>query len=247
MQTQHLLGIVPFTEDTKNALFEVAFRVMKRLIVLEDVRERIGKQVDAARTAIADKGISLQAGGQAADVPAVVDLDQDAERFLYEAKLALRDIAGLFLPLHGEAFNHKYQKVRAWAEAKFGSDDVLVKTLHSDAPWIERVINMRNAVEHPTDQHAPLTIRNFVLMSAGPPWVVADPSWFMKGEQPSLMLQDMEWIATNLLTFFEDILIDGLHRHSAFPLTVVEIAEAERDPGCPIRLRATIEIRPPEP
>lgn len=238
--------MVPFSEEMKNAIIEVGFRVMKRLIVLEDVRGRISKQIDSAKTAIAKDGVQLQAGGQIADVPAVVDLDQDAERFLYEAKLALRDIAGLFLPLHGKEFNHKYQKVRAWAATTFGTDDAFVKALCVDAPWIERVINMRNAVEHPADPHAPLTIRNFILRGAGPPWVVDEPSWSMKGEQPSFLLQDMSWIANNLLTFFEDILIDGLHRQSQFPLTIVEIPEAERDPACPIRLRATIPIKLPE-
>jgi hypothetical protein len=245
VQTQHLLNMVPFDQPTKDALFEAGFRVMKRLIVLEDIRERLGKQIEATKASIAEKGIPLQAGGQAADVPAVVDLEQDAERFLYETKLALRDIAGLFKPLHGQDFNHKFQKVRAWAEAAFGADDALVKTLHADASWIERVISMRNAVEHPTDPHAPLTIRNFTLRSGSAPWQVDDPSWFMKGEQPTFILQDMEWIAGNLLTFFEDILEDGLHRHSHFPLTITEIPEAERDPVCPVRLRATIEIKPP--
>jgi hypothetical protein len=246
VQTQQLLGMVPFDQKTKDAIFEVGFRVMKRLIVLEDIREQLGAQVGAATESIAKNGIPLQAGGQAADVPAVVDLDQDAERFLYDAKLALRDIAGLFLPLHGKEFNHKYQQVRAWAESTFGVEDQLVKALHADAAWIERVINMRNAIEHPTDPHAPLTIRNFTLRSAGPPWKVDPPSWFMNGDTPTWMLQDMEWIATNLLTFFEDILIDGMHRHSMFPLTISEIPETERDAACPIRLRATIEIKSPE-
>jgi hypothetical protein len=106
---------------------------------------------------------------------------------------------------------------------------------------------MRNAIEHPNSPHAPLTIRNFILRSAGVPWVVDDPSWFMKGEQPSPLLQDMQLIASNILTFFEDILIDGLRRHSRFPLTIFEIPETERDPACPIRLRATIALNLPEP
>ena len=67
-----------------------------------------------------------------------------------------------------------------------------------------------------------------------------------EGREATLILQDMEWIANNLLTFFEDILVDGLLRHSQFPLTITEIPEAERDPGCPVRLRATIEIKLPE-
>jgi hypothetical protein len=142
-------------------------------------------------------------------------------------------------------FDHKYQKVRKWAADKFEAGDNLVLLLNNDEPWITRLVAMRNAIEHPrTEPRAPLTVRNFSMCNATPPWEVAEPSWCLTAEPAASIAPEMDIFADNLLTLYEDIVVDSLmRRRDGFPIQIVEIPEAERVKGFPIRLRVTFPIQ----
>jgi hypothetical protein len=52
----------------------------------------------------------------------------------------------------------------------------------------------------------------------------------------------MDIIANNLLTLYEDLLIDCLlRRQGDGPFCIVEIPDADRDPTCPYRLTVAIK------
>lgn len=242
LQTQGLIQAFPLSDTSRQQVLEVAYNVMRRLIAIEAIRERIVGQVAEGKARILREGLDTQSAGRFATLPVVINIEQEVESFLHNAKLALRDIAGLFEPLYGSpAFDHKYQKIRKWAEATLGSEDPFVQVLESDGGWIDRIINMRNAIEHPTDPHAPLSVRNFQVLNKTPPWEVAEPTWFLKGEHPTAIAADLDAIADNLLTLFEDILTDGLLRLGpAGPFTIVEIPAANREPKCPMRLSVAL-------
>ena len=237
LQTEELLAGMFLDKTIRDQIIGVSFAVMRRLSALEDIAERVEGAVAGALKLVAREGVDIQAHGRAVNLPSVPALRDDAELFLYTAKLALRDIASLFQPFFAKAFDHQYHQVRAWLEKEFGSDDPLLVLLNEDRVWIERIINMRNVIEHPTDSHGPITIRDFTL-AQGETLTVVPPTWFLQEELPALIADEMRAICTNLLTFYEDLVMDGLNRLDTIKLSeIVEIPVDERDPQFPKRLR----------
>lgn len=159
------------------------------------------------------------------------------EQFLYAAKGALREIGALFAPFYGKTFDHKFHKIREWLEATYGSDDQLLATLKTDAYWIEQILNMRNAVDHPGTPSV-LNIDNFKLVALRPTPEVDEPRWRLDDSDASPIAHDMPVLIDNLLTLFEDVLVDCLLRvQPDGPLVIYEVPEDQRDPNMPIRLR----------
>jgi hypothetical protein len=107
---------------------------------------------------------------------------------------------------------------------------------------------MRNVVEHPDDPHAPLAVKDFTLGTREPPFAVVQPIWYLRDQPPSAIANDMRVLADNLLTFYEDILVDALKRtYPRMPVAIAEIPEERRDPECPVRLAFVLTTPFPEP
>jgi hypothetical protein len=235
LQAQGLLDAFPIPTERKVEILAVTMTLMKHFIACEEVRERVSMQIAAGRAAIETGSVSVERE-QFLQLPGVTNLEPEGEAFLHNAKLALADIGRLFGPLHGCVFDHKFQKIRSWLRATYGENDPLLLVLTSDAPWIERVINMRNVVEHPGDPSGPLVMKNFHTVQLEP-LIIADPEWALGSEPAVSMVEDMGAIVADILTLYEDVLCNGILRlapHS--PFTIVEIPEAERDPAMPLRL-----------
>lgn len=246
LQTAELASAFPLPESAKKDLAEISHDVMLKLIACLDAAEPIIAQVAAGAEKIRAGDIPIGSGGQSIQLPAVVDLRAKAETFLYNAKLALREIARLFAPFHNQNFDHRFQRIRAWATETYGPDDPLTAQLGADAQWIERVIGMRNAVDHPGSGDGTLTVDNFRLLEPGPPLNIGVPSWQRDNEAPVSIAEDMQVIMDDLLTLYEDILIDGLERSRPDgPFVIYEVPEGERDAAQPIRFR--VGLRAPLP
>ena len=149
---------------------------------------------------------------------------------------------------HGQSFDHKFQKVVSWADGALQKDDPFLATLTADAPWIAELVEMRNAVEHPGSSSGTFVIEGFRLVP-GPAGTrtVAPPTWQRLPSDIRSVSRDMHTFQENLLTFFEDVLADGLKRRGAggMPVDIMAIPEAERRPETPIRLRAVLLTPPP--
>ena len=186
--------------------------------------------------------------GQVVELPSLVALQKDVEMFLYNAKLALRDTGGLFEPLLGQTFDHRFHKARNWAEKKLGQEAPLIQLLTADADWIERVLNLRNAVEHPRTAGR-LRVRDFHLSNVDGRTVVSPPVWWVDDEQPESISEEMEVVEHNLLTFYEELLCLLLEvqleirPHPLAPV-ICEIPDEERDPAMPMRYRVVFENLP---
>ncbi len=211
---------------------------MLKLVACLDLAEPICQQVAQGKVQIVSGDMPISLGSAALQLPAVVDLRAKAEGFLYNCKLALREIAGLFEPFYGQRFDHRYQRITAWAAKTFGPHDRLVRLLGEDGSWIERVIGMRNAADHPGSGDGTLFVENFRIIALDPRRVIAEPSWYRGTEDPVPIADDMKAIQHNLLTLYEDILVDLLLRTAPNgPLVIYEIPEVDLDPLRPVRLR----------
>ena len=241
VQTGDLLQMSSLIEEKRQEVFQIIFEASTRLLHCYDIVTKIREARDTCmheyQPAKKERTITL---------PHIIGLEGDAENFLYEAKLFLRDLTGLINAVFGTKFGQasdyysakskRNGKIAAWAEESFGADDRLTRhlTLHQD--WIGEVVRMRNAVEHPGGKSGVLHVKNFEMMSDG---TIRLPVWFRNEEQPSKLVEDMEGICEYLLLFAEELLVFILEKHLAMPfLQIFEIPESARDKQCPKRFES---------
>lgn len=177
------------------------------------------------------------------EVPHVIRLTPRVEQFLYCAKSALRDLARIFDLFFGKSFGAaRYDKIIKWAEEEFGNDSELARVLRQDHNlWIKKLVAMRNAVEHPGGCSGYLHIHNITLVPPDHPNypILELPSWHLNDEPKEPIVEYLQTTVNNILEFCEGMLVIcitmyGLPKMVGF----AEIPESERDPACPIRLRA---------
>jgi hypothetical protein len=240
LQTSQLVQPFPLPDSQKEALDQIAHDVMLRLLAAKDARDRIAAQVAEVQARVGSQGLEVQAEGRFVNLPAVLNLQTDTENFLREAKLFLGQIARVFTPFYGTHLDHRFQRIRSWAERTFGKDDPLTSLLDSDPDWVERVIAMRNAVEHPGGRNGTLVVKNIALGSVQPP-VLVPPSWGFAGAALGPVLPEMDAILQNGLTLFEDLLCACLEKvQPQGPFLIIEVPDDQRDPKMPIRLRVAL-------
>ncbi|KAF0209030.1 MAG: hypothetical protein FD171_671 [Actinobacteria bacterium] len=238
IQTGELLAPFGLEDPMRDAVMQVSHDLMIRLVACQNRAEHVTTGVDDGKRQLLEHGVDIQGNGLIVTLPCVLDLQANVEDFLHSAKQALRETGRLFEPFYDKRFDHRFQRIRSWAKRQFGPDDQLVVLLEDDAKWIERVISLRNAVEHPGSGDGTLIIKDFRLGSAGSPPVVIEPTWNKEGEIPVPIAADMIAIMDNILTLFEDLLCDCLLRlPSPLPLVRYEIPEDQRNPSAPMRLR----------
>jgi hypothetical protein len=229
-------------EEAKKPLWDL----QRHLIRCVEVRDSIAKEVAAAHEEVRAKGLAFQSAGRAITLPNVPDLQSRAESFLQSAKLAIRETARLVEPLLGGTHDHRYHKLAAWAAQRFGPDDKFTLAIEDWEPWVKSIVDMRNAVDHPTS--APggeLIAADFTVVGVPPALELIDPRWGLSGQTQRPMLPEMDDIIEGIIRLGEDILAGLFHKLKGnFPLVLYEIPAEERDPQCPKRLRVGLAHEP---
>jgi hypothetical protein len=181
-------------------------------------------------------------------VPQIACLEEECHNFLYEAKNFIRDLLQVVNHLYGTTFEaaSEFSLARKgshslvdFAEKTFGADDGKTEMLKGAAPFIEELISMRNAVEHPDGFSGTLVITNFTL---GADRKIDEPGWHREkdgkatGEASSIRAY-METCIHNLLTLGEDVFVSWAADHLRVPhlVRVAVIPEDKRNPLCPIK------------
>jgi hypothetical protein len=163
-----------------------------------------------------------------------------------------RDLLQAVNHLYGTTFEEASEFSRAkngsqslveFAEKTFGADDGKTKMLKGAVPWIEELISMRNAVEHPDGLSGKLVIANFTL---GADRKIDEPTWHREKDgkaagEPSSIRADMETYIHILLTLGEDIFVSWASDHLQVPdmMRVAFIPEDKRNPLRPIKWTVT--------
>jgi hypothetical protein len=71
---------------------------------------------------------------------------------------------------------------------------------------------------------------------------VLEPVWYLDNDKKSAVVRDTQVFTDNLLTLCEQTLILCLEKfRKDFPIIVVEIAERDRNPSCPVRYKMTLD------
>ena len=234
LQTFRLLNSYrePLREPVKQVYFHAAFR----LIHCYDTHAELLRRQNDAEAEIhpsTDPRITYR--------PNLVGLNQMVERFLYEAKNFLRDISDIFEPFDGPKFNEAAafgKKASEWAAATYGDDERVTNHLHRNWPWIDHLIKMRNAIEHPAGYSGTLYIENYAVVGS----TLHKPTWHLNDFPPAEISQEMGKFCECLLIFAEELLALLIEKHLPEICQIVEIPGAERNPAMPMRLK--IDMKP---
>ncbi len=236
LQAGRIVPLYELGEDREQSIIHVFDQVRRHLHECDDIARRVVTEILESSNALRAQ-LAESEPAQPFRIPAVGNLTNDIETFLYHVKLALRELKGIFSPTLGKSFKEttQYKHIAEWSEKRFGQKDVLTRWLNQNCQWIEKLIDSRNAVEHP-ERHN-LKIVNFNVDGGA----IRDPSWSLDGELPKSLLQDMKILPTSVLEFSEILLLYCLRNvKDISPIVIAEIPETKRDVEAPVRFLATL-------
>ncbi|WP_141739943.1 hypothetical protein [Bosea sp. BIWAKO-01] len=243
IQTADLVKWLEVPEETRDAIRKLYFFTLpQKLIHCRGLRNNIIEKMNEYISSV-----KLEGSNQSAQLPYIQGLDNFCHNFLYEFKNYVRDVISIINLVFGTKFidgsdivdlrKGGKSKVEIWAENNFGPDDHLTKMLSKEAEWAAEFIKARNAVEHPGGYSGTLTVTNVRRITAMGGAIVP-PTWQRTGRPETDVLADMEVTLDNMLTFAEDLLAElVLKKPTSKGIEIYLIAEKERDPICPIRLK----------
>jgi hypothetical protein len=175
------------------------------------------------------------------EVPHVLRLEEECHNFLYEAKSFVRDFLKAFNILYGTAFEEashyfrpatpkKGKRSLVWyAETTFGPNDPKTERFKDMLETVERVVDYRNAVEHPKGHSGTLKIRNFRLDPNGK---FSEPGWWIEKDgtagAESAIGTDFVGIVENLLMLGEEMIVMWANENSFSAILVCGLGAGRR-------------------
>ncbi len=238
MQAGKIVSLYEFSKGKEQGIIGVFDKLRRHLHQCDDLSRKIvneiKEKIEILQNHLAEKGQQ-----SSLHLPAAENLTNDIETYLYHAKLAFRELKGLFFFTLDKKFKPttQYNHIAVWAEKKFGAKNPLSRWLRQNCVWIQKVIDSRNAVEHP-ENHT-LEIKNFHVENGG---IIRPPSWSLDDEPPRAILEDMEVLTTNILEFSEILMLHCLRNiKDISPIIIAEVPTKNRSIDAPIRFIATLE------
>jgi hypothetical protein len=244
LQSSQLMQAFPIEEATREAVRNSMFELQRHLIRCIEVSEKLRDDVLEARQQVAESGgLSVQSRGRAISLPGIGDLTSRTENFLQASKLAIRETGAVINPFFGTTFDHRFHLIVRWAESTWPEGDQLRLCVTHYEPLLKQIVQMRNAVDHPTGASQRLIVHNFRALPAPEAATLLDPAWGLSDDTLVPIVEDMQEIIEFILRASEDLLSLCLMKHrGAFPVFIHEVPESERDPACPFRLRVSAHL-----
>lgn len=245
VQTHEVVQFFNLDKEKCDRVLDIYINHVKpRLLSCMEIADAVRQEAEEIEARILRNDLGKQADGRVIELPQIAHLIERVETYLYNAKSALRDLALTFEPLFGVRFTHsRYNEILAWVIKNFGAEAPLVSFLSDDESWIRRMVDMRNAIEHPSGKLGRLHILNFELVKEEAHGrLFQGPVWFFDGEEPAAIAVDMQTMLSNLLTFAEELLVVAhVQLNPRAIIRFASIPEADRNPQCPVRLRAVLD------
>jgi hypothetical protein len=241
LQAKPIVDMFNCTEEQRTALLEKLFDVQRHLLKCVECRDGLSAEIEEERAGY----VMPQAGDPRArgayTLPGVGDLQSKGDTFLQSAKLAIAATGDMTEPFYGKGFAHKYHQYALWAKEKFGAGDTFTTSVECAIPFVKRIVQMRNAVDHPrSEPGAPMVYANFDIEWADGKPVLIAPGWSLTGETVRPMLDDFDRIIESIITLGEQILINLFENFRMAPMIVLtEIPVEKRRADNPIRLMVT--------
>jgi len=217
------------------AMHGVKETLLEVLAVAQTLLDSIAEQAKA----VTDSGFRLAANGRSLEVfPLVPDLNAKATALLTTARRGITEICQIpanFMKLGRQhsSLDHLMAKELASQFPPHG-----LKFLERFAPQVQRIIALRDGLEHRATTTRKLVVKNF---EHKPDNNLRPPSWSLDGEDPQPIDVHARELPGFLLDFAEGMFIacaDATHK--SWPPTRIEVVDPI-DPKCPIRYRVSID------
>lgn len=234
-QSQRLLSLYSFGKEFENQNAKVMFEIEQRLLDCYDRSSSMINEIESDKLTFHEK-----TNNDPSFRPHIMKLDTRLESFFQSAKLSLHYIADIFKLFFGKDFGHHYHKALKWTEGQFGADDHLTKTLNRHSKQIEKIIAVRNAIEHPKDKlHGRFNIKNFCVTRINSKVELSEPLWWLTGDDPDTVSEVLPVIVDSLLRLSEELYVASLIKQKTLITVGIEdIPEENRDKSAPMRFRA---------
>ncbi|NTU73669.1 hypothetical protein HGB07_05910 [Candidatus Roizmanbacteria bacterium] len=245
VQISELLRPIQLEKEKDEKICELFFmKIQPRLIRCYEISNKISGDLEKIDADLKENGIKTQSAGRVVEVPHVMQLTEDVETYLYNAKSVLRDLAVLFEIFFNKKFDHsRYSDILKWAKEYFEKDHPITKFIEANQPWLKDIVQRRNAVEHPGGYSGHLHIKNIEFVEDKENSHFAPPTWHLNENPPTPIHNDIQVILRNILEFSEILFVLILQTiESPFPLKFYEIPEKEREEKAPVRFGVTIDL-----
>jgi hypothetical protein len=237
MQAGQIVKFYELNEEKEQGVIHVLDQLRRHLHQCDDISRRLVYEINRKSDAVRGR-LKQNNAQESLHLPAAENLTNDVETYLYHAKLVFRELKDVFLHTLGKGFKAttQYSHIADWSEKRFGKNNQLSVWLRGNCDWIQKLIDSRNAVEHP-ENHT-IEIKNFNTADGG---IIRDPTWSLDGETPKSLLKDMEVLTTNMLEFSEILLLYCLRNAKDIsPIIIAEIPIEKRNKDAPVRFIATL-------
>lgn len=214
-------------------------RIKGTLVICEKVAAQYAVAMQAELQAFEATGYQLDRGGKAFErFPVLSDLDLRATTFLINAKRVIQEVCALVYLFW--TFEKQYSRLDKLAKdlsKALGEDNPFVKFTNGRLDVVTKIVELRNSQEHGTTTKR-LQVDNFRLMSSNQ---IRAPVWYLDGEGPRDIANDMKAITTFLIELAEGVFVGCVDQRLSgrFPLCFEHIEAPE--PKAPVRFRLTID------
>ena len=224
----------------KNPIIILLHSIKERLLECEKIAKKIQSEIDSLILKIETQGVPIQ-GKFIHSFPFVSDLESNCSAFLINAKKVIQIICKLpakFIQLDGS--DNNFKNLGSKISKFLGEDSTLVKFINDNSSSISHIIDLRNFDEHPKEEKRTI-IENFKLM---PDKQLCVPQWYITGETPQPIKEEMAEIVNYLLEITEAMLIYlvMISVKKEIPYFIEELEETKVDQNKPIKYRLSIDM-----
>lgn len=212
------------------------------LLVCDRIAKSLGAEVSKVMLEVQTKGLTSEKGRALNPFPHVQNLTNECDSFLIKAKRIIKNICilpAIFFELPKEDSNFEYL-FKSLSPVLGIEHHFLNEFILPNAPYIKRIIELRNSQEHPK-KHKKTIIENFRL-TADNKFLV--PQWYITEEEPCSIIEEMEAIVNYLLEIAEIMLINVVMYNikKEIPFVIVEIPEPDINQDAPIKFKLSIDL-----
>lgn len=236
MQAGQIVKFYDLNEEKEQGVVHVFNQLRRHLHQCDDIGRRLVFEINKKSDVLHER-LKQNNAQKTLHLPSADNLTNDVETYLCHAKLSFRELKDIFSHTLDKSFKAttQYSHIADWSEKRFEKNNSLSRWLRGNCDWIQKLIDSRNAVEHPGNHT--LEINNFHTVDG----IIRAPSWSLDGEPPKSLLKDMEVLTTNMLEFSEILLLYCLRNvKDISPIIIAEIPTEKRNKDVPIRFIATL-------
>lgn len=249
LQFKSIIDLVISEGPTKQSLLQQIWDLNEQLLVCAQLESNIREQLNDAVEKCANIIEKNKSGRSTPPLPKIKNLENDAKFFLLTGKQFLIDCFKIIstlteLPLNPREEAH-FEKHINWLKQNRPALHKLSSTLNNDLPWIRRLSECRNAIEHPGTGQT-ITIENIKLLPGNkfslPTWSYDLTKKIQVQESSIPIHQDLDVYLNNMLYFLEEVLLHCISEKisSNRMFSIYQHDEVDINPKCPILYYASL-------